>query len=220
MSPEIEFAENPENRCPVVLLLDTSGSMSGAPIAALNEGIAAFKQEVERDDLAKLRVEVAVVRFGPVSLVQDFVTMDGFTPPRLEATGLTPMAEAIEYALDLIERRKETYKTNGITYYRPWVFLITDGEPDGGSLWQRAAQRVHEAEAQRKVCFFAVGVEGANMEILRQIAPPDRPPAKLQGLRFREMFEWLSKSMTRVSAGKVGEQQALPPATGWMTVQC
>ena len=32
----VEFAENPEPRCPCILLLDTSGSMQRAPIAALN----------------------------------------------------------------------------------------------------------------------------------------------------------------------------------------
>ena len=32
----VEFAENPEPRCPCVLLLDTSASMTGTPIQALN----------------------------------------------------------------------------------------------------------------------------------------------------------------------------------------
>ena len=38
------FADNPEPRCPCVLLLDTSGSMAGQPIRELNDGIQAFKQ--------------------------------------------------------------------------------------------------------------------------------------------------------------------------------
>ena len=41
-----EFVDNPEPRCPVILLCDTSGSMSGAPINNLNAGLAAFRQEV------------------------------------------------------------------------------------------------------------------------------------------------------------------------------
>lgn len=36
---DAEFAENPEQRCPCLLLLDTSGSMGGRPIAELNEGL-------------------------------------------------------------------------------------------------------------------------------------------------------------------------------------
>ncbi|NDJ26268.1 VWA domain-containing protein [Nostoc sp. B(2019)] len=208
-----EFVENPENRCPVILLLDTSGSMSGQPIQELNRGLAAFKEDVLRDSQASLSVEVAMITFGPiVKLKQDFVTIDQFTPPILEADGFTPMAAAIEYALDFLENRKQIYKDNGILYYRPWVFLITDGAPSPP--WDSAAQRLRQAEAQSRLSFFAVGVQGADMNILKEISPPERPPVMLNGLDFREMFVWLSTSMKRVSSGKVGQAVALP-AMGW-----
>src|SRR5512135_259935 len=61
---QTEFAENPEPRCPVVLVLDTSGSMQGTPIAELNEGLRAFSAAIQADRLASLRVEVAVIAFG------------------------------------------------------------------------------------------------------------------------------------------------------------
>jgi uncharacterized protein YegL len=51
-----EFVENPENRCPVLLLLDTSGSMAGEPIQELNRGIAAFKEDILKDTKASLSV--------------------------------------------------------------------------------------------------------------------------------------------------------------------
>ena len=206
-----EFVENPETRCPVILLLDVSGSMSGQPIQELNRGLAAFKKDVVKDSQAALSVEVAIVTFGPVRLTQDFVTIENFTPPELKSDGLTPMGEAIEYALDLLESRKTAYKDNGILYYRPWVFLITDGAPTDD--WKYAAQRVKEAEASRRLCFFAVGVQGADFDTLKQIAP-ERPPVMLNGLDFRSLFVWLSTSMKRVSSGKVGEAVALP-AVGW-----
>lgn len=211
-----EFAANPENRVPVILLLDTSGSMSGQPIQELNRGIAAFKEDVLKNTQASLSVEVAIVKIGPVvQLVQDFVTVDNFTPPILEASGQTPMGAGIEYALDLLEDRKETYKANGIQYYRPWVFLITDGAPTDD--WQSAAQRVRESEANRRLSFFAVAVQGANIKTLQQIAPSERPPIQLNGLDFRALFVWLSTSMKRVSIGQVGEVVALPPV-GWGNV--
>ncbi|MEH2385732.1 MAG: VWA domain-containing protein [Nostoc sp.] len=208
-----EFVENPENRCPVILLLDTSASMSGQPIQELNRGLAAFKEDVLKDSQASLSVEVAMITFGSIAkLIQDFVTIDQFTPPILEVDGLTPMGAAIEYALDFLENRKQTYKDNGILYYRPWVFLITDGTPTDS--WDSAAQRLREAEAQRRLSFFAVGVKDADMNILKQISPPERPPVMLNGLDFRELFVWLSASMKRVSSGKVGQAVALP-AMGW-----
>ena len=211
----VEFAENPEPRCPCVLLLDVSGSMQGPPINALNEGLQTFKNELNRDDLAKKRVEVAIVSFNTeVKVVEDFVTADQFEPPTLIAQGLTHMGSAIHKGLDIIEARKAQYRTNGVTYYRPWVFLITDGEPQGelDSVVEQAAQRIKSDEANKRVAFFAVGVEGANMTQLSQIVV--RTPLKLIGLNFQEMFIWLSASMQRVSQSKPDEQVPLPPP-GW-----
>ena len=208
-----EFVDNPEPRCPVILLCDTSGSMAGAPINQLNAGIAAFKDDVCSDEVAPLRVEVALVTFGPVRLTQDFVTIDNFTPPKLKADDRTPMGEAIEYALDLLEDRKEIYKNNGIQYYRPWVLLMTDGAPT--DFWQNAAQRVRQAEAQGRLLFFGVGVQGADMNTLQQITPPERKPVLLNGLDFRSLFLWLSKSMKRVSSSQVGGTMIALPPVGW-----
>lgn len=160
----VEFAENPEPRCPCVLLLDTSSSMRGAPIAALNEGLRAFRDDLIQDALALQRVEVAVVTFDSnVQLVQDFVTVDQFDPPILTAQGYTHMGAAIHQALDMVQARKEQYCTNGVAYYRPWVFMMTDGEPqdEPNDVVEQAAQRLKADEAQKRVAFFAVGLRDA-----------------------------------------------------------
>ena len=214
----VEFAENPEPRCPVLLLVDTSGSMSGERIRQLNQGISIFKEEVIKDDVARMRAEIAIVSFGgSVKLRQDFVTVDDFEHVQLITEGDTPMGQGIEYALNLVEKRKEIYRSNGIQFYRPWIFLITDGGPTDE--WKSAAQRVRQCESSKKITFFAVGVEEADMSILREISPPERPPVKLQGLSFNSMFMWLSSSMSRVSSGKVGDMQALEPIRGWGSIE-
>lgn len=210
----IEFAGNPDPRCPCVLLLDTSASMGGAPLEALNAGLRAFQLDIQGDSLAQRRVEVALVTFGgTVQTVQEFVTAGQFEAPTLTAEGATPLGAALDLALDMVRARKATYKANGIPYYRPWIFLLTDGEPTDS--WQQAAGRVHAEEAAGGLAFFAVGVAGANMERLAQIAV--RPPLKLVGLQFVELFVWLSRSQQRVSSTKVGDQTALPPI-GWAAV--
>ncbi|HNU98896.1 MAG: VWA domain-containing protein [Verrucomicrobia bacterium] len=214
----VEFAENPEPRCPCVLLLDTSGSMRGEPIAALSEGLKAFKDDLTKDALASRRVELAVVTFdSDVKVVQDFVTVDQFEPPELAAQGQTFMGSAIHKALDMIQARKAKYRANAVAYYRPWVFMITDGEPQGepDSIIQQASQRLKSDEANKRVAFFAVGVENANMSRLAELVV--RAPVKLIGLNFVEMFVWLSRSMEKVAQSKTDEQVALPPP-GWGTV--
>jgi len=211
-----EFADNPEPRCPCVLLLDTSGSMEGDSINALNAGLVTFREELGKDEQALLRVEVAVVTFGDhAQVVQEFVTAGQFVPPTLAVSGQTPMAGGINLALNLIEQRKLDYKANGVPYYRPWVFLITDGEPTDGNLWLQAAQRVHGMEAGNKVSFYAVGVAGANMGTLARIAPPSRPPVALDGLNYRDMFQWLSNSMSSVARAEIDAEVPLQAPIGW-----
>jgi uncharacterized protein YegL len=214
----VEFAENPEPRCPCILLLDTSSSMRGAPIQALNDGLRTFKADLADDALAVRRVEIALIAFdSDVRLEQDFVTIDRFEPPTLTAQGYTHMGAAIHQALDILQARKEQYRANGVAYYRPWVFMITDGEPQGevDDIVERAAQRIKDDEAQKRVAFFAVGVENADMTRLQEIAV--RTPVKLKGLNFVDMFAWLSTSMQAVAQSKPDEQLALPPPD-WGTV--
>jgi uncharacterized protein YegL len=209
------FADNPEPRCPCILLLDVSGSMQGQPILELNEGLKYFKEDLSSDELAKKRVEIAIVTFGgSVQVQNNFQTTLGFIPPQLSANGDTPMGKAILEGLELLKYRKDEYRTNGISFYRPWIFLITDGEPTDE--WQTAAALVKEGERNKSFAFFTVAVQNANMNNLKQIAI--REPLKLQGLKFRELFQWLSNSMKAVSSSTPGTTVQLATPSGWADV--
>jgi len=214
-----ELVANPEPRCACLLLLDTSGSMHGHPINELNAGLITLKDELMADTMAAQRVEIGVVSFGPVRMHSDFQSPDAWTPPHLEASGDTPMGAAIEQGLKLLDARKQIYKQSGITYYRPWVFLITDGGPTDD--WRNAASLVHSGDNDqaKTFSFFAVGVQGANREILAQMS--QRKALKLEGLRFRDLFRWLSSSLGGVSRSTPGTQVSLENPTGpsgWASV--
>ncbi|NLV39601.1 MAG: VWA domain-containing protein [Candidatus Hydrogenedentes bacterium] len=213
---DVTFADNPEQRCPSLLLLDVSGSMAGEPITELQAGLEGYCDELAADPLARKRVEIGIVTFGgPPRVVQPFSTADAVSVPQLQARGDTPMGQAVNMGLSLLDERKKEYKQHGIPYYRPWVFLITDGAPtdDSTPAWQEAVARLRTGQEERAFLFFAVGVERANMDVLKQLSV-SRDPLKLKGLRFRDLFSWLSNSQQAVSRSISGETVPLEDPTG------
>lgn len=217
---------NPDPRVACVVLADVSGSMQGEPIAALERGFAAFTSYLRNEALASKRVEVAVVTFGSVATVlvpmQEARTLQ---PVQFTASGTTNLAAGIHLALDILEDRKHAYKVAGLQYYRPWILALTDGKPnlDG---FDSAVARLNAAESARGVTVFAVGA-GPKVDY-RQLGrlSLQRSPAPLEGLRYAELFEWLSASLSNVSnssefgrddaaLGSMNDRVPLPPVSGW-----
>ncbi len=213
---EVEFEKgNHEPRCPCVLLLDTSASMEGEAIEALNEGYKLFLDTLKEDDLAALRVELCVITFGGhVHPLQEFTTVDESSFIKMMSGGLTPMGEAIQLGITKLAERKKLYRSIGVRHFRPWMFLITDGEPTDE--WKNAAELVHQHTKGKHLSFFAVGVDDANMAILKNISV--RPPVQLKGLQFSEMFEWLSSSLAAASHSNPGDKVQLRTFDSWGAV--
>jgi uncharacterized protein YegL len=227
----VEFAANPERRCPVVLVLDTSGSMSGDPIKMVNDGVRKLEEQLRADVLASLRVELAIVTFGGDARVMDvrgeggsptaqtaFVTMENFQAPVLHANGGTPMGDAVQMALKLLRERKDIYQQGGISYYRPWLMLISDGAPTDNN-WQQAAMDSVAEEQRKGVSVFPVAVENASLEVLQQFSA-SQPPLKLRDVdHFGELFTWLSDSLSAIANSQPGQQVPLPSPGGWAVFQ-
>lgn len=206
-----EMFLNTERRCPVVLLQDTSTSMA-VHIPKVNEGLQLLRKDLMSDRLASQRVEIAVITFGPVQLIQDFVTVDRWLPPRLQAQGSTPLGEALGSALKVVSERKRAYREAGVPYYRPWIWLVTDGAPTDP--WEEPAKSIRDEVRDGGIEVFAIGTDNADIEVLRRISSP-RPPVWLREAKYREMFVWLSQSLRPVSKGAPGSTLELSPPTDW-----
>ena len=227
----VPVEDNPEPRCPAILLLDRSWSMDGAPINALNQGLAQFVEELNKDSLARLRVEPVVVSFGGDVTVYDpdgvalnpdtadpaeiFTTVDQWRPPHLTTNGGTPMGQAVLTALELLHARKAMYRQHGLDYFRPWLVIISDGYPNLG--WEQAARKAQEDESAGRVIVLPIAVQGADLSTLSEFSSA-REAVLLDGLKFGPLFEWLSNSLTAVSNSNLGEQVAFQPPQGWAVI--
>jgi uncharacterized protein YegL len=216
--PDVALVDNTEQRTPLVLLLDCSGSMGGEPINQLNQGLRVLEEELKGDAIASKRVRILLVQFGgqdSVEAVGDWRDAMDFSAPTLAAMGTTPTGQAVDFALAKIEEQKAGFKQAGIAYTRPWLFLMSDGQPTDN--WQAAAQRCREAEHANKVAIFPIAVGGsAHVDALGQFsAKGEAAVKKLDGLKFQELFLWLSASMKVVSQSRPGGQAQLPSVDGW-----
>lgn len=215
-----DLVENPTPRVPVVLCLDTSTSMKGDKITELRRGVNRFYSSLFEDDVARYSAEVGIVTFGNggVQLLADFGPVESKPDMAIEAGGVTPMGEAVNMSIQILEKRKQEYKDKGVDYYQPWLVLMTDGMPTYDI--EDAVDRVVRMVNGKVLSVFAVGIgDDADMDTLAQFSPA-RAPLRLRGLEFEKFFEWLSASVQRVSASTPGQRVPLDTdgIKGWAEI--
>ena len=202
-----EFVENNQERCPIALVIDVSGSMRDE-MDMLNVAIEKFRNTVMKDELASLRVEVAVVTFNHKTEVrQQFSCIDEFYPGELEASGGTKMCHAVNTAMDMLEQRKQVYRDNGIIYYRPWMFILTDGMTSDVDELAETSQRVKNAEQANGVMTFAILAGEARYDgAMRQMKQITNRVLPMKDAAYDELMEWIANSTVASSNSVVGDK--------------
>lgn len=170
--PEMEKMNGvPRRELHVFYVLDTSGSMSGEPIAVLN-GAMTETVEIVRSmakSNADALVKIAVLEFnsgcrwlqpqGPEQL-EDFIWQD------LQAGGLTDMGDALKELDSKLSRNKFLSSMTGA--YLPVIIFMTDGYATDD--YKKALEQIRKNKwfAQGTKIGFAVGAE-ADQAMIAQI---------------------------------------------------
>ena len=189
---------------------------------AMNRGVGDLYQAIVDDEIARNRVEVALLPFSTQAGVErDFGTVFEPEPTAMAAGGATNMHLAIQKGCDLLEDRKEQYRRGGVPYFRPIMVLFSDGFPTSpGSDIEQANQRMVDLENESRLTIFKVGVNAEAVQAMLRVLPNPNSrfqPQQLDNLRFSDFFVWLSKSVSAISRSTPGEAVNLPP-TDWTTI--
>ena len=216
-----------ERHVACVLCVDVSGSMSGDPINELNQGLVEFGNALQADAMAYGRAEVAIIAFDSnAEVIMSMTPASQYQAPVLQAGGLTAMNAAIDLGLDIIEDRKATYKAAGISYYRPWLFVLTDGYPTDTADQAAVTTRLQDYIRNKKVVYMPMGIgAGADKATLQAYYPDEFATNKkivLQATQnnFKDAFQWLSASIGVVSNSnpQITDQVTLPDLPTGITV--
>jgi uncharacterized protein YegL len=211
--------ENRAQRLPILLAMDSSSSMSGKPIALLNDALAGMAEDLRRDVSLSAIAEIAIVTFGHGGVtawrgdqvvppgVSPFVPASRFTAPKLEAGGVTPLVDAIERSMRCVTEQKDELKRRHLQYYCPHIWLCSDGCPtdDRGvpsDDWRHLPARIRKAEDERRFLFFSVGagdIDEMGDRVLQELAPDAH--LRLEGFEFSRVLKLVSASAESAARG-------------------
>ena len=206
----MEQARNKDQKCPVVLLLDTSGSMAGMPIEELNKALIQIKEDILNDTMLSNRLELGIVAFDDDARVErpiDLISLDTDLPI-LNIGGVTNLVAGMNKAIELVTDRKNFYKSNGEQYYRPFIVLFTDGAPTNTpEEIEELDQNIQKLSDEKRFIFLPFGVDGADMQLLAKLAA-QTADERLKNIgtafamkdvtKFTEVFQFVSASISGI----------------------
>lgn len=189
-------------RLPVYLLLDCSGSMSGEPIQAVQQGVKALLSELRSDPMALETAYLSIITFeSSAHELLPLTELAKVKAPKLTAGGATSLGAALKLLDKCVGRdiRQSTSEQKGD--WKPLVFLMTDGVPTDS--WETSAERLKK-KLPANIIACAAG-SGSDETILKKITESVVKLDNLQPETLKAFFKWVSSSV-KVTSQSMGTQ--------------
>lgn len=149
-----DFVKQEARPLPVILLLDTSGSMYGEKINALNNAVKEMISTFGNEESTRAEIHIAVVTFGgSANLHTPIKVARSVEFQEMKADGYTPLGAAFEITKNLIEDKSQISSRA----YRPSVILVSDGQPNDPG-WESKMQSFINEGRTKKCDRWALGI--------------------------------------------------------------
>ncbi len=208
-----------EQKCLCVFVIDTFKLKNDMAINEVALGIQRILEGFESDETFQKRIEVSFITYDSLSeeivcVTQDPVPISQAVIPSLTATtDDTSLLKAICMALNVVETTVTWYKSVGIPYYRPWIFLISNGLSLVSCNHDEIANRIKQDTSNKKYVFLPIYTKDAKVPLLQEIES-DVPITALDSLNITDCFKWLSASMGTIVSAEEADLSAEP--SDWM----
>jgi len=203
-------------RLPVYLVLDTSGSMMGEPIAAVETGVQTLVSALRQDPYALETAYLSIITFdSSAKQIVPLTELTAFQMPAISATGLTSLGDALKLLANKIDSEVAKTTTEVKGDWKPLIFIMTDGGPTDD--WQKGLAEFRKRKTGMVVA-CAAG-QGADTNVLKQITECVVQLDTADSSTIKAFFKWVSASVStgsqKVDSGNevvgIGELPPPPP---------
>lgn len=190
------FKINAQRSLPIFFIVDTSASMHGQPIVQLSQAMKQLMEELIQATSSNVAPIISIVSFGTGA--KEIIPPSPLSPEKMNFQFDAGGASDLGAALHIVAKRLQNPNWLSASYYRPIIFILTDGQPTDD--WRGGLSALEMTKLGKHANKISVGIGKApDFEFLKEISGssvvsiPDIE--SLQGLsRF---FTWFSSSVKK-----------------------
>jgi uncharacterized protein YegL len=207
-------------RLPVYFLLDTSGSMYGEPIQALNNALSGMINNLRSDAQALDSLWISIITFDrEVKEIVPLTELVNFQLPEITCpqSGPTNTGAGLDFIINKVNADVIKSSPNQKGDWKPLLFVFTDGKPSD-------IQFYREKIPQIKALNFGsiVGCAAGNMandDMLKELTDNVVHLDSADSSTLKQFFKWVSETIEQGNKSQgTGESMELPPPPSEITV--
>lgn len=185
-------------RLPVYFLLDTSGSMNGEPIQALNNALSGMVNTLRSDAQALDSLWLSIITFDkdvkeivPLTELVNFQLPEITCPP----SGPTNMGAALELLCKKVSTDIRKGNENQKGDWKPLLFIMTDGTPSDISLYREMVPKV-KTHNFGVIVACAAGPKAKN-DFLQELTDNVVHLDTADSSTLKSFFKWVSETIEK-----------------------